>query len=410
MTENIITKISNRWFLTDQLLFMTLMSHEVKPNNKLRHPIRSGQGCIEYNLDCKPEKIAEAELEEHLRAEVIRILLRHPYRRHENKEVAYMASNITLNENYKFKYLPFTSKEIWGDDYKYKERNFEFYYGELINKSESVKSGEDEGEEEKDGDENEEGDEGDWESGAQKQSDGEAADQEDGGVAAEGSALWEEDEFMDEKVRQVLEWASSNMQWGTMPRRLIEELIASLTPKIDYRKIIRSFRASVLTSDKNLTRFRPSRRFGFLYMGKKCDFTTNLLIAVDVSASISDKYMQTFFSAINRFFKYGIQSMDVLQFDTEVKLPLLSLKKAKKTVKVQGRGGTSFQPVVEYFENDFQKRYDGLIIFTDGDAPIPTMKPQTQRKTLWICCDKYSYDRHSKWMSKNGRCCRIEEY
>jgi len=446
MKDDIITRITNRWFLTEPLLFMTLTSHEVKPEKTLRHLIRSGQGRIEYRLD---EKVSEAEFEENLRAELIRILLRHPYRRYEKKEIAYMASNITLNENYKFSYLNYTAQEIWGDNWSYRNRNFEFYYHELLDREEG-ESGE-EGEEGEKGEDNE--NEGDGEEEInQKNADTSAwfdcahqnslstcdadsdknpcksvssasrvlrkvqasafkSDDEttagDASPAVEGSALWEEDDFMDEKVKQIVEWANSNMQWGTLPGVLKDELIASLETKIDYRKIIRGFRASVLASDKKLTRFRPSRRFGFMYMGKKSELVTNLLIAVDVSASITDKDVQVFYSVVNRFFKYGIQSIDVLQFDTEVKLPLLTIKKAKKKVMVRGRGGTSFQPVVDFFENSCQKRYDGLIIFTDGEASVPKMKTRTIRKTLWICNEKKTYDTHEAWMKKHGRCCWV---
>ena len=98
-----------------------------------------------------------------------------------------------------------------------------------------------------------------------------------------------------------------------------------------------------------------------------------------------------------------------MPLDTEIKLPLLTLRKAKKKVKVYGRGGASFQPVIDYFEDKTKKQYDGLIIFTDGEAPIPKMKPQTLRKTLWICDDKYSYKRNEKWMRKLGRCSWVEE-
>jgi len=442
MTD-IIKKISNRWFLTEPLLFMTFMSHEVTPNAKLRFPVRSGKGRIEYNFGSDNKKLSENEMEENLRAEIIRILLRHPYRRHEKKDIAYIASNITLNEIYKFNYLKYTASEIWGNVLSHKEMNFEFYYRELLNEEEKNQSAQSEqtdektNEEKKDDNDNandEDSDEAgeDNNSDDEDDEDDEDSDEEDNGdgelendtrnngggsrqdsignraPALECSALWEEDDFMDEKIREIVEWAHNNMQWGTMPGNLIQQLIASLSPKIDYRKIINSFRASVLKSDNVLTRFRPSRRFGFLYMGKKNQFSTNLLIAVDVSGSISDKELIIFYSVINRFFKYGIRSIDVIQFDTEIKPPLVTFKKAKKNIKVIGRGGTDFQPAIEFFENERKKHYDGLIIFTDGYAPAPNMKQRTIRKTLWICSNKDNYDSHEQWMKKHGRCCWVE--
>ena len=85
------------------------------------------------------------------------------------------------------------------------------------------------------------------------------------------------------------------------------------------------------------------------------------------------------FCLINRFFKYGIQSIDILQFDCGLKQPLLTIKKAKTEIKELGRGGTNFQPIIDYFEKA-RKPYDGLIIFTDGYAPQPEMKTNSIRK------------------------------
>ncbi|MCL2074568.1 MAG: VWA-like domain-containing protein [Marinilabiliaceae bacterium] len=460
----IIEKISNRWFLTEPLLFITLMSHEVKFNPNLKHCVRSGQGRIEYNLELDNKIISETEFEEHLRAEVIRILLRHPYRRHSINEVAYIASNVTLNEIYKFNFLKYKTKDFWKNDSTHKNRNFEFYYRELLNmqdksndnsdktpegnqnkekKSDNNKSEEFDDDDEFDEDEidddefdddeidddefdddefdndefdnekfdDEEFDNKEFQDTVTNDTDSSLSDSQQSDISShtvECSALWEEDDFMDEKLREIVEWANNNMSWGNLPGNLIQHLVASLTPKLDYRKIINSFRASVLKSNKILTRFKPSRRFGFLYMGKKSEFVTNLLIAIDVSASISNEEIKIFYSVINRFFKYGIKSIDVIQFDTEVKMPLTTLKKAQKDIKVHGRGGTSFSPVIEFFENTKKNFYDGLIIFTDGEAEIPALTSKTIRKTLWICSNKENYDTHNRWMKKCGRCCWIE--
>jgi len=127
-----------------------------------------------------------------------------------------------------------------------------------------------------------------------------------------------------------------------------------------------------------------------------------------LSGSISDKELQVFYSVISRFFKYGIRSLDVLQFDTEVKEPILTMQKAKRNIKIMGRGGTDFQPVINYFEKT-RGDYDGLIFFTDGYAPVPKMQPRTVRKTLWICSNRAHYERHENWMKNCGRSCWVKE-
>ncbi|OAD21187.1 hypothetical protein THIOM_003045 [Candidatus Thiomargarita nelsonii] len=97
------------------------------------------------------------------------------------------------------------------------------------------------------------------------------------------------------------------------------------------------------------------------------------------------------FSIINQLFKYGIERVDVLQFDSEIKGKPLTLKKAKYKIKVIGRGGTYFQPVIDYIDKN--KEYDGLIIFTDGWAPIPTAPKNKRTRILWLFNNEHNYRR-----------------
>ncbi len=129
---------------------------------------------------------------------------------------------------------------------------------------------------------------------------------------------------------------------------------------------------------------KPSRRYGFQYMGSRRDFSTNLLFAVDVSGSVSTQDVQNAFSIVNRLFKYGIESIDVIWFDTEIRNEKpLTIKRARKEVAVFGRGGTAFQPLMDYIDDN--RKYDGLIIFTDGISSVPT-PPKKNRRTrvAWL--------------------------
>ena len=129
-------------------------------------------------------------------------------------------------------------------------------------------------------------------------------------------------------------------------------------------------------------------------MGSHYKFTTKLLVAVDVSGSISDKELSKFFSIINRFFKYGIKDIDVIQFDFNITAPIMNLKKVKKSIKITGRGGTSFQPPIDYYTA--HKEYDGLIIFTDGYAAMPRLT--IHRKILWVLINEKSYSNAISWI------------
>lgn len=203
-------------------------------------------------------------------------------------------------------------------------------------------------------------------------------------VGTENASKWSEDEFFTQKINDVITEIEASQTWGTVPGSTQEMILATLIPKLDYRKVLKAFRANVLSSNRRLTRMKPSRRYDFDYMGSRRDFCTQLLFAVDVSGSVGSADVQSAFSIVNRLFKYGIESIDVLWFDSEIRNEEpITLKKASREFAVDGRGGTNFQPLMDYL--DEHRQYDGLIVFTDGIAPVPT-RPIRNRRTrvVWL--------------------------
>ena len=217
--------------------------------------------------------------------------------------------------------------------------------------------------------------------------------------------LWEEDQF---QARQITDIVKSSSSWGSLPGDLIELIKKAAEGKIDYRAVLRMFRASILSQKRRLTRMRPSRRFGFEQMGSRYDFTTHLLIAIDASGSVGSEDLGRYLNVITSFFKYGIQEIDVLMFDTRVCGKPLTLTDAKKSIKelnVKGRGGTNLQAPVDYAVE--HPEYDGLIIITDGCAPCPNTE-RLRTKLLWVIDNESSYKNIHENLRKTGRVCLLE--
>ena len=217
--------------------------------------------------------------------------------------------------------------------------------------------------------------------------------------------LWEEDQF---QARQITDIVKSSSSWGSLPGDLIELIKKAAEGKIDYRAVLRMFRASIISQKRRLTRMRPSRRFGFEQMGSRYDFTTHLLIAIDASGSVGSEDLGRYLNVITSFFKYGIQEIDVLMFDTRVCGKPLTLTDAKKSIKelnVKGRGGTNLQAPVDYAVE--HPEYDGLIIITDGYAPCPNTE-QLRTKLLWVIDNESSYKNIHENLRKTGRVCQME--
>ena len=95
-------KIIERWFVQEPALFVVLCSHELVPNDKIKCPVRSGSGRVEYN-PAFVQEMSDRALEEALKTEAIRILLKHPYERRPDGcsgEAIAVGSNITVADNY----------------------------------------------------------------------------------------------------------------------------------------------------------------------------------------------------------------------------------------------------------------------------------------------------------------------
>lgn len=406
--ENRIKTITERWFLLEPLLFNVFCTHRIQKNDKLYMPFRTGNMVIEYSPD-KIENLSDKALEEYLKVEVLRIVLKHPYERvpyDANKIALGMASDVTIEQTSKFSIPIYNHKELG----LHEKLSFEEYYRELkyrpiaqIDYGRNNEADEDSSEQSEETDSNGKSTTspqtrseasngiGELNSPRESKDNQRVSNQEQYRQLAE---LWGEDELAVETINSQIVKAQESNGWGTVSGDLKQMIEASLIIKMDYRKILTSFRASVLSQERELTRTRPNRRYGFDFMGSHYKFTTKLLIGVDVSGSITDESLSQFFSIINRFFKYGIKEIDVIQFDYNIKGSVLSLKKAKKQIKITGRGGTCFQPLIDYYASHYE--YDGLIIFTDGCAEIP--KLVAKRRILWILTDESSYNEAITWI------------
>ena len=365
--------ILEQWFIMEPPLFQVLCIHELVPNTQMKCPLRSGRKKLEYNPDIVVEMSDDA-LEEALRAEAVRLLLKHPYERRPDgcsQQAMGLASNLVVGDNYSH---PRFRIETPADFGLKSGMNYEWYAREV----EKQQSG---------------GGNGDGDN-----------DPESGGAGEKHrdlAELWEEDELTVQMINGVI---SSTKSWGSISGNFAEILTSSLKAKINWRNVFAGFRASIISSKRKLTRMKPNRRTGFDNMGSIRRFDTKLLVAVDVSGSISSESLQYFYGVINSAFKYGFESIDVVQFDCGVRV-VQNLKKVVKDVGIVGRGGTSFQEPVDFAH---ENGYDGLIMLTDGYAPAPDIPEGFKAGILWVCENEDCLNHHKHWMEKSGRTCVMQ--
>ena len=383
-----IAHILERWFISDPALFQVLCTHSIEENASMPCPVRSGARKVEYNPLFLKE-MGDQALDQALRTEAIRILLKHPYQRKPDacsQQAIAVGSNLTIGDNYKLGSLNIERPK----DYELPTGREYEWYSRRIQEMLPPEDGNDNG----DGG----GGGGNGDGTSDERSEKLAAEAEKNSALSE---LWDEDEMTVAMINGIIE---STKDWGTLAGNFAEKLKASTKAKINWRNVLSGFRASILSTERRLTRMRPNRRTGFENMGSIRRFDTRVLVAVDVSGSISSADLSYFYGVINSAFRYGFSAVDVIQFDAGVRV-VESLKKVVRDVMVLGRGGTSFQePIIYAHENG----YDGLVILTDGYAPEPVIPDNMRCKIVWVCNNKESYEHSHGWMEKSGRVCTME--
>mgnify|MGYP003297220379 CR=1 FL=1 len=349
-------------------LLKVLMSHNLTTNSEMKCALRSGERRIEYNPELCRE-LPDNVFEEMMKAECIRILLKHPYERQPEKCPAFavtMGSDCVIADNYRMKHIKLTSpKEIGLKD----GQHFEYYAREIEKQL------------------HEQGSSGD---GSNNQ------------VIGEQSAMWKEDAMVAAEINEMI---SNTKHWGSLAGKMEGAIIASSKVKIDYRRVLQAFRSEVLGSKRRLTRMKPNRRSGFENLGSLYSLTSRLLVAVDVSGSIQNDMIGDFFGIINRFFKYGIEEIEAIQFDATIQGEPMSMKKARNGgIDIVGRGGTNYQPMLDYAASH-KGKYQGLVIFTDGHADKPVLPNHFRMPILWVL--PFGTEK-VEWMERIGRVCLIE--
>lgn len=198
------------------------------------------------------------------------------------------------------------------------------------------------------------------------------------------TGYWEAvDEIRRQQVRRAYQEAqrtTGNKARGYIPGNLIEvidKLLEKKDPVLDWRGYFRRFVAASQNVKVNKTKRRESNRFIGM-PGLKFNPKHEILVAVDTSGSVSTEELANFYTELNFIHKAGVK-ITVAQCDADIS----NVQKfnPKDVVSIHGRGGTDFDPPMEYL-NKNKSKYTCLVYFTDGACTPPSIK--TTRPVLWV--------------------------
>lgn len=200
---------------------------------------------------------------------------------------------------------------------------------------------------------------------------------------------WSDMEALDEATKKIVEAqvgrvlseiaAHVEKSTGNVPGEM-SDLIKRLTelepPKFDWRGYIKRFHGRSIKVFTKKSRRKYNKRTP-LFPGLKIKQRKHILVGIDTSGSVNNSELKEFLNEIHHMYKTGSE-VTIVQCDTAISH--VGPFDPKKDFEVHGRGGTSFQPVIDYYNEHFHK-YSCLMYVTDGEAPAPD---NAKGNILWV--------------------------
>ena len=191
-------------------------------------------------------------------------------------------------------------------------------------------------------------------------------------------------ERLKDAMKKAADEASKSNSWGTVSSEVRKEIMERLTPRVDWKKVLRYFVKTTQRSSRNSTVKRLNRRYPRIHAGKKIQRQARIAISIDQSGSVSDAMLAAFFTELNTL--AALAEFTVIPFDTEVaEDKVYTWKKGQtQTWERVMCGGTCFDAPTRYVN---EHGFDGHIVLTDMMAPKP-VPSDCQR--MWMTTKAYA--------------------
>ena len=184
---------------------------------------------------------------------------------------------------------------------------------------------------------------------------------------------------IDHQLKEIANQIEKNR--GTIPGELkdyVLSLFETVEATLDWKAYLRRFNGMSQKILTKKTRRKPSRRYPS-NPALKVKPKKRTLVAIDTSGSVNNDELLEFFNEIYHMFKTGTE-ITVVECDAKIQREY-EYKGKLEEIKVSGRGGTDFEPVMVYLK-EHQNKFQNLIYFTDGECGVPETKPM--KPILWV--------------------------
>ena len=193
----------------------------------------------------------------------------------------------------------------------------------------------------------------------------------------------------EERIREAIKEAyieASSKGFGSVSAGMKREIKEIITPKVNWRSILRSFVKQSQRCDRTSTIKRLNRRYAYIHPGRKANRQAKIAVSIDQSGSVSDSMLATFYNELEKL--AVLADFTIVPFDTEVVEEHIHVwKKGERHNKTRYRyGGTCFNAPTKWVN---EQRFDGHIVLTDMEAPKPvSSKCQRMWMTTKACAER----------------------
>jgi predicted metal-dependent peptidase len=222
----------------------------------------------------------------------------------------------------------------------------------------------------------------------------------------------------EEKTREIVSQAlkqSSEKSRGYMhgdASQFIEA--AHEQPVVPWYQRLNHIITSGISMDRRITKRRANRRnpdFGF---GRVNENITTICFVIDTSGSMSGDDLSHVDAELAAIVQNTELPVNVIHCDAGV-AKCEEYRRGMKMEQFWGRGGTSFEPALEYIRDELPETPDLLVYFTDGyggrlndDEPI--IHP-SQAELLWILTPRGMSEEHFRSsITEQGGVIKVEEW
>ena len=199
--------------------------------------------------------------------------------------------------------------------------------------------------------------------------------------------IWSEIDMSSEEIDSLTKKTAINAFDKNAPEGL-EGIISKYNerPQISWQSVLKNLLPSVKSGyKKTITRRNRRQPERMDLKGRLPNKEVQLIVALDISASINDKDLYKILIEVISITSYVKNDITVIECDDKIRKIYKLRNKNDIQKREKDNGSTKFSPVFEYIKQN-NLRDSILIYFTDGVGERDLEVTPINKKTLWVLC------------------------